>query len=345
MKSLTGVKIFATGIWNRQEWTKRHLKSMAEAFKALKNVHRVPLKFGHNKDQKMTDGLPALGWVDNVYLSNDGETLLADFADMPDIVYKAIKSKLYRKLSIEMRQFVSYKAQQFESVLAGVALLGADIPAVNTLGDLEKYIPEGFTAEDEVLFELEDPLTIKEEGKKMPDNIEERLAKFQAQLDQQAEENKALRKQNEELKSERDKVTKDFSDLSSTIKKQQVEEARQKIVEVFDSAVKDQAITPAQRTAYFNALKVNDDDAVVNIKMEEVKAMLPTDKMSMFAEDKGKNDEQSFEAPDDQITVKAYELMAGNSKLDFSAAAEQVMRSNPALAAAYRDMNYEGEEA
>ena len=58
---------------------------------------------------------------------------MATFADMPDIVFEAISKKRYRKVSIELDKDATHKGETFKWILSGVALLGAVLPAVNTL--------------------------------------------------------------------------------------------------------------------------------------------------------------------------------------------------------------------
>lgn len=348
MKSLKGVRIFSEGFWNGRQWTKKHLQSMVDAFSALESVHKVPLKFGHNTKQPVTDGQPALGWVDNVYLSEDKKTLMADFSNMPDIVFKAIKAKLYRKLSIEMRLGVKHKAQEFMSVLSGVALLGADIPAVNTLGDLENYIPEGeFSADDAVVFELEEPtLTETKEGKEMPeDNVAKQLEKFEARLKVVEDENTALKAENDQLKKDKDSAEAKFATQEAAAKAEKVKTARDEVTKIFDTAVKKEVITPAMRTAFFKVLNVENDDAVLAIGKEDIQALLPEGAQKLFTVDTGHEDGDGGTGmtPDEELSQKAYELMSNNGKLDFAAATEQVMRSDKKLATAYRDMNVEEE--
>ena len=93
-------EIFAVGRWNGFEFSLVDLQRIAETFKALGDKHRVPLKFGHNNEQPMTDGQPALGWVTDVWVA--GEKLMAKFSDIPEIVFNAMQKKLYNNVSVEL---------------------------------------------------------------------------------------------------------------------------------------------------------------------------------------------------------------------------------------------------
>lgn len=137
------VEIFAVGRWNGMEFTAEDLMDFANSFHNLKEVHKVPLKMGHNGEQPFTDGQPALGWVDDMWFSKDIGKLVAKFIDMPKIVYDAMKAKLYKHVSIEADFGVEHNGNFYNNVLSGVALLGADIPAVNTLQDLQAFMSKG----------------------------------------------------------------------------------------------------------------------------------------------------------------------------------------------------------
>src|SRR5690606_25974082 len=100
MPELRDREIFAVGKWNGLEFTEADLDDIVANFDRLKDIHKVPLKFGHNDEQPITDGQPAIGWVSRVY--RKGKKLLADFSDVPSVVVEAIKKKLYRTVSVEL---------------------------------------------------------------------------------------------------------------------------------------------------------------------------------------------------------------------------------------------------
>ena len=79
-KKIENVELFDIGVWNGKAFLEKDLKEMEEAYKAFTGVLRVPLKLGHNDEQKITDGQPAIGWLSNVRLSED-KKLVGDFAD------------------------------------------------------------------------------------------------------------------------------------------------------------------------------------------------------------------------------------------------------------------------
>jgi hypothetical protein len=158
MAELKNVEVFAEGTWvgsaGPMKWNRQDIQDMIKTTELLisKKLIKPPkLKLGHSstqiankKDgaailQGQSDGDPKLGNVSN-YVIGDGENnkakLLVDFINMPDIVYEAMVNDLYTDVSAEVVYYNGYGWY-----LSAVALLGADIPAVKTLEDLQAFIP------------------------------------------------------------------------------------------------------------------------------------------------------------------------------------------------------------
>lgn len=142
--NMIGVEIFRTGNWidshgNSDAWVKADL---AEAVANDKRPElaglRKPIKLGHSGPFK--EGQPALGWVTNLRLSPDGERVLADLTDLPQIVHDAIKQHRYDQVSAEIFADVRLNGQRIGPVFTGLALLGAELPAVSGLQGLEHYV-------------------------------------------------------------------------------------------------------------------------------------------------------------------------------------------------------------
>jgi len=134
--NIKGVEIFSSGIWNGDKYDTNDLGKMVEAFRETKQGVRPFLKLGHDDDQKMLqkDGLPAAGWIEDIYVK--GDKLLADFSDIPEKVYKLIKSKAYRKVSCEIFYNICIGEKKYQYLLGAVALLGANTPGVMNLADI-----------------------------------------------------------------------------------------------------------------------------------------------------------------------------------------------------------------
>lgn len=155
-------EIFAIGRWNNVTVTERDLEEIEKNFYILKDQLKPPLKLGHrdNLNAKAKDGEPAIGWVSE--LKKAGGKLLASFKNVPEIVYKAITGGGYRTVSSEIFKNYTNNGKSYGKVLAGVALVGADLPAVTTLQDLSNYYTDQsidiieFTTEEGNIMEIAD---------------------------------------------------------------------------------------------------------------------------------------------------------------------------------------------
>lgn len=313
------VEVFAVGTWNGYPFKKEDLEKMVESYSILngEGVLDAPLKFGHNDEQPMTDGYPALGWIDELFIK-DGEDkkpkLWARFVDVPEIVYKAAQSKRYRKVSIELEFDVNHKGRMFPYVITGIALLGADLPAVNTLADLNAYMGRDHlvSARRESFSAVSGNL--KEEKHKMPEIDDKEL---------------------EELRKKAAKADAAEAEVANFQKKENdrvVKEARDKVNGVLDKAVTDLRITPAQRASFAKVLKVDDDEAVVKITTPDVEALFPEKK----SDDKGRtygrdeSDDGKSGDTDDILDTTAKKLVAeSGGKMKYSRALELAMQAHP----------------
>jgi hypothetical protein len=142
MAELKNAEIFTTGSHPgngpgaKRTWTETDLDGIVSVFDVAQQAGRVPLKFGHNEEQAVTDGQPALGWVSRVW--RQGNKLMANFVDMPSVVLDAIKRGLYKFVSVELLTNAKQGDATFPYMLDAVALLGADPPAVSNLADLQR---------------------------------------------------------------------------------------------------------------------------------------------------------------------------------------------------------------
>lgn len=131
-------EIFSVGTWRGSatvEATKDYIAAMVQSYIELNSKvpgFAIPIKLGHNKRV----GEPAFGYAENVRMSADGGTVLADFMDMPPEIVDAITKKQYNAVSVEIYPKVEYAGKTYPNVLSGVALLGAEWPAVKGLKPL-----------------------------------------------------------------------------------------------------------------------------------------------------------------------------------------------------------------
>jgi hypothetical protein len=129
-----GVELIRTGTWpiSSGVWTatKDCLTSAVDAVKCPA-VRPAVLKLGHT--DKRFDGDPALGWVQNLRLTDGGETLVGDFTGMPAALDQ-IMASAYPDRSVEGQY--DYKCAAGHAhpfVLTAVALLGVTPPGISTL--------------------------------------------------------------------------------------------------------------------------------------------------------------------------------------------------------------------
>ena len=177
--TVKGVPLLRTGTWNGSTGgttpiTKADLSDIVEAAQDG-DLDPAIIKIGHADSRfpaVTEDGEPAYGSLSNVRLSDDGETLLADFENVPVELAQKLSSA-YPHRSVELRSRVSLMdaagkvVKKFKRVLTAVALLGATPPAVKGLGSVHAAFSHGDEVEDAgepevLLFRLGNPLTVEQ---------------------------------------------------------------------------------------------------------------------------------------------------------------------------------------
>ena len=340
-------EIFAAGNWNGFPFTVNDLRKMAASFNDLKDVLKVPLKLGHNDEQSVTDGQPALGWVTGMLVDGDQTPpkLVAEFEDVPDIVFEAFTKKLYRSVSIELDFDVKHKGTMYDFVITAVALLGADMPAVNVLNDLTAFMSadrqlaeSGYAAGSHLSFSTikgsieESTMTPEEEVK-----LRAELAKAQAENVAITVKFSALETQAAtDAKAANDK----FAQIEADRKAAEITAARDKFAAMLEGAVTDKLITPAQREAFAKALRLDDDDSVLALSEDDVKGLYADATGDEFSRDKSKQTKSDLRA-DHSLSTMTYAHMEKSGSTDFSDSLSIVMQANPELAAEYVDSNGE----
>jgi hypothetical protein len=94
------------------------------------------IKIGHDGDLNLATGHPALGWVENLRLSEDRQTLIGDLSQIPSKLASIIPAA-FRRRSVEMRLGVTTPSgKKYAGVLDALSLLGAKAPAVKGLDDI-----------------------------------------------------------------------------------------------------------------------------------------------------------------------------------------------------------------
>jgi hypothetical protein len=190
-------EVFKVGTWNGDKYTTADLDDMVTNFSTLKEIVKPPIKLGHTDKA----GQPALGWVKG--LKRAGNILIATLSQVPEIVYKVITGGRYKRVSSEIYWDYKHDGKTFKRVFGALALLGAELPAVNTLRDLDAYLTQtmpsasfervaiyAFDADDSgVKIKPEDSQMDKDETKIYTEKIAE-LEKIIATLKPEADEAK-----------------------------------------------------------------------------------------------------------------------------------------------------------
>jgi hypothetical protein len=233
------------------------LDAMVQSFSDLQLAGRVPLKAGHSDTQPLTDGQPALGWIKRLW--REGKNLFADATDVPTLLYNAIKAARYKFVSIELLKNAVHAGKSFPWVLDAVALLGADVPAVSGLEDLQKLTlsRDSFKFAEALAFRRAFAVTKK-------------TASAAADPDDDTELEQ-LRAENAALKAAASGAEVKFAQASKTEK---VQAARAAVVELLEGATRAQKILPAQRLSFGKALNIDSDEAVLAVDLKAVEGMI-----------------------------------------------------------------------
>ncbi len=315
-------EVFSVGTWHGDKYSETDLDDMVKNFDSLKEKIKPPVKLGHN-DKQTQDGQPSLGWVTG--LKRIGSKLIATLTSVPDIVHKALQSGRYKRVSSEV--YWNYKSgnETFKRVLAGVALLGADIPEVNNLEDLTAFLsqstgkPGSFDEIKAYSFDVNDDGDIKN---KEDNNVDEKLKA----------ENEALKKKIEALQGQLDAMKGKEKEAG-----QKGEE--DKLKAFCEERVKDGKMTPAGRDIILNGGKhsyAEDNKIILNI--EDVQKYMETSWETMDIKElgvKGKTkDNKEYKTADEELAAKA-QAYSGEHKIDYSTAIQAVLAEDHKLATWY----------
>lgn len=337
-------EIFAVGTWNGFPFTLNDLRKMAQAFKDLGQYLKVPLKIGHNDEQAITDGQPAIGWVTDMTVDEQSKPpkLIATFDDVPGIVSEAIAKKLYRNVSIELDFDVAHKDARYDFVVTAVALLGADLPAVNVLNDLGAFLasrdsnlPQGdYSVGRHVTFSaIKQPIG----GAMTLEEMQAALAKKEAEL---AAANAKFSTLETTSKAQFEALQANFDKLQADTKAAAVTAARAKFTAILDDAVRSGSIIPAQREVFKTVLGLDDDEKVVELNEADVKALFGNAGTPPDGKTAGSDDDDG-ETADVKLVSLTRKFMLDHGERSFTKAFFSVAGANPELHAEYLAQNGE----
>lgn len=122
-------------------YTAADLRAMAAANAELADEVQPPAKIGHFP----RSGDPAVGWLENIRA--DGDRLIADVKKVPKKFAEIVKAGAYRTVSVELGRATSQSKTNddgtpkvYETVVKGLAFLGAKRPAVQGLSTLDEVV-------------------------------------------------------------------------------------------------------------------------------------------------------------------------------------------------------------
>jgi len=330
------VEVFSVGIWNGDAYTEGDLNEMVHAFYELQEKVKPPVKLAHDNSMHLKDGQPSLGWVKG--LKKVGDKLIATVTQVPEVLYKAITSGRYKRVSAEIYWNLKESGKVFKRVLSAVGLLGADIPAVTNLADLEAFLsmtPEAGTFEKMATYAFDvnesGEIKIDEEDNKMSDEkikqLTDELNKAKADLEKSQDENKTYKAEAEALKKEK----------SESLKTARVDE-----VKTFcEQMVKDGKMTPAARDILVNDLDKHSytDDNGFAIPFEAFKKVFETHAKVFDVGEKGQEgggeEKKEYANAGEELEAKTRKYMADHKDVNYAEASRAVLESDKDLAERY----------
>lgn len=136
--SFPGIELCKTGTWDASTGATTITRAdLASAIAAARSLPDPVLKIGH-QDPRF-DGEPAVGRIANLRLADRGDTLLGDLVDVPGWLADSVVTA-YPQRSIEATFNYQTNGKTYRFVLTGLALLGAQWPAVTDLNSLRKLL-------------------------------------------------------------------------------------------------------------------------------------------------------------------------------------------------------------
>lgn len=296
--------IFSAGTWNGDTYTDVDIKALAESFNELKDQIRPPLKFGHNDGQKMADGFPAIGWVDNVRAV--GKNLVADLIKVPKKVYELISKGAYRTVSPEIYWDLELNGKKYPYALKALALLGADLPACKNVSDIMALYSEVYAYADEP-GEVKAYTVNTEEHEMEIKELETKLAEAEKALEAKTAEFSAKETGYAEDKA---KSEASIKELSEKLNQAEAEKRKAELTAYTDKLIADKHILPAAKDSVYALL----DSMTIGAKTYKEKPIV--EMFKSFAES------LKVELPSDETTDK------GDKETDITEAAKKYAEEN-----------------
>jgi peptidoglycan hydrolase-like protein with peptidoglycan-binding domain len=136
---LLGIELVRPGTWQlasgEQTFTPEMIRDAARH--AGRPGYRAPIKLGHADQRFVGDGEPALGWLGNLRVVDDGGTpvLVGDVTGMPDWLAAAAPTA-WPDRSIEGWTDLEVDGETYALAIDGLALLGVTPPGISSIRSL-----------------------------------------------------------------------------------------------------------------------------------------------------------------------------------------------------------------
>lgn len=352
---LNGVEIMRTGTFSpsgaaagkRVTIGVAELDGLVESFEALtpKGGFTPVLKLGHADAQRFmgqSSGAPNLGIVEKIF--REGEKLLANFSNVPDAVVDLIRQRRFTNVSVEIVPNLEFDGKTFSQVLTAVALLGAEMPAINGLKELAAAL---FTKVEITPITADNIVSYEQETETMTVTYtqEQHDALLEAAVSKAVDVAKATyAADSEKLTAERDDAIKaakaiktDFAEFTDKVSKAEAET-------MVDEAIKAGKLLPKQKPAALafatnlsGTIKFDDKDTSMRVMFAEFLGSMPpkvdtSEKGAGSTDDQDGNDYASAGLKVDELARKA---MGENDKLSYADARTRVLENDADLKAAY----------
>jgi len=138
--TLVDEEILKVGTHKGFDFTPEILKEIFDNFYKFKGTIKPTVKLGHSEGEiEKRSGYPAVGYITDLSLTPDGQTLKANIERVPAQVKDLIDKGAYAQKSAEI--WVNYEDENGEKVgplLTGLAVLGEELPEIKTLSDIQK---------------------------------------------------------------------------------------------------------------------------------------------------------------------------------------------------------------
>lgn len=321
------------------------LDGLVESFEALApgGGFTPVLKLGHTEAQRFmgqSNGAPNLGIVAKIF--REGEKLLANFSNVPDAVVDLIRQRRFTNVSVEIVPNLEFGGKTFSQVLTAVALLGAEMPAIDGLKELAAAL---FTEVEVTPIKADTVLTYEQETEPMTVTYtqEQHDALLEAAVSKAVDAAKAEYTANaEKISAERDEAIEAVKTVKTDFAAYTDKVALAEAETMVDAAIKDGKLLPKQKDAALafatnltGTIKFGEEDKSMRVMFADFLGAMPP-KVDTTEKGASTTDEtQDYANAGMQVDKLARKAMTDNDKLTYVDARAMVLANDADLKAAY----------